>query len=118
MGLVALVRRVALKAPAPNRSLASNAPRKRSKSAEKRLRDPDFPRYRQTVSDTFFVALTAAGVSLLGGIAGEKARDPFGLTNTQDISVSGGSGQIQRGDRDGQQFPPSQIVLANRPGLD
>src|SRR5262245_37680586 len=41
--------------------------------------------FRQTVSDSFFVSLHVAGVSLLGNIAAEKARDPFGLTNTEGI---------------------------------
>jgi hypothetical protein len=63
----------------------------RPKHPDRKLPALDALEYRQTVSDTFFVTLQAAGVSLLGAIAVEKARDPFGLTNPLDISISGGS---------------------------
>jgi hypothetical protein len=63
----------------------------RPKHADRKLPALDLLEYRQTVSDTFFVSLQAAGVSLLGAIAVERARDPFGLTNPLDISISGGS---------------------------
>src|SRR5262245_42801681 len=61
----------------------------RPKPADRKLRDPVFLEHRETVSDTFFVALQAAGASLLGGIAAEKARDPFGRADLVDISVAG-----------------------------
>src|SRR5262245_32104053 len=102
MGLIALVRRVTRDSSASSQKRRSDAtkPRKQSTSDEKKLPAPEYLEYRETVSDTFFVALQAAGMSLLGGIAVEKARDPFGLTNTQDMSVSGGSDQNPGIDRD------------------
>jgi hypothetical protein len=88
----------------------------RPKPKERTLPALELLEYRQTVSDTFFVSLQAAGVSLLGAIAAEKARDPFGLTNPLDISISGGSDRppvpMDPGRQDSTFLRP---VLADKP---
>jgi hypothetical protein len=91
----------------------------RPKPKERTLPALDLLEYRQTVSDTFFVSLQAAGVSLLGAMAAEKARDPFGLTNPLDISISGGSDRppvpVDRGQ---QQYMFSAPMLLGEPQSD
>lgn len=76
---------------------APNGGRVRSKQAQKNLPVLDVLEFRQTVSDTFFAGLSAAGVGVLGtALAAERSGDRLGATNLLDIAVSGRSNATSR----------------------